>query len=126
MERKKQSNASPGMSERAARAALQPILNAANKANISPAVVEKSEPTLRDAVAEWRSLVAVNRKPRQWETAESHLRAHILPKLGGVKLFELDQKTIQNFVAEITPGRNGSTVENVVLTLGGILDHARK
>lgn len=122
----KKAKAFPTMSERAARAALQPILDAINKSNTSPMLVEKADPTLRDAVAEWRRLVAPNQKPRGRETAESHLRAHIIPKLGSLAIASLDAKALQDFVAEITPRRSGKTVENVLLTLSGILGHARK
>jgi hypothetical protein len=123
---KLRAKAFPGLSERAAWLALQPILDAVNKANTSPRLVEKSDPTLNDIIAEWRRLVAPNQKPRGRETTESHLRAHIIPKLGSVKLTSLDAEALQGFVSEITTGRSGKTVENILLTLTGILGHARK
>jgi integrase len=123
---KLRAKAFPGLSERAAWLALQPILDAVNKANTSPRLVEKSEPTLNDIIAEWRRLVAPNQKPRGRETTESHLRAHIIPKLGSLPVSGLDVKTVQGFVADITEGRSGKTVENILLTLSGILTHARK
>jgi integrase len=116
----------PGMSERAAWNAMQPILYAVNKSNASPKTVPIEEPTLLDAVAEWRRLAAVNLKPRGRRAAESHLHAHILPKLGTTKMSELDQRAIQSFVADITPGRNGKTVENIVSTLSSIVRHVRR
>lgn len=125
-EPKQKAKAFPGLSERAAWLALQPILDAVNKANTSPMLVQKAEPTLRDAVAEWRKLAAINLKPRGRRTAESHLSAHILPKLGATKLSELDQKAVQTFVSEITPGHSGKTVVNVASTLSSILRHVRR
>jgi integrase len=122
----KRAKAFPGMSERAARAALQPILDAINRANVSPTVVRKSEPVLNDAVGEWRKLVAPHRKPRGVETTESHLRAHIIPELGKVPLSQLDTRRVQEFVNKISAGRSGKMVENVLLTLTGILRHASK
>jgi integrase len=118
----------PGLSERAAMAAMQPILDALNATNKAEAknATPKSAVTLSDAVAEWRKLVAPNLKPRGLETAESHLRAHIIPKLGSVSLSELDVRRLQQFVMKIAPGRSGKTVENIVLTLSGILGHVRK
>jgi integrase len=116
------------MSERAARAALDAILikvNAANGAEAKKAI-PKAGRTLEDAVTEWGKLVAVNLKPRGRKTAESHLRAHILPKLGSLAVEDLTVKRLQDFVAEITPGRSGKMVANILATLTGILRRARK
>jgi len=118
----------PGMSERAARAAFDVILvrvNATNGAEAQKATSKVGQ-TLEDVVKEWRKLVAVNHKPRSRETTESHLRAHILPKLGSLAVSDLTAKRLQDFVAEITPGRSGKMVENIMLTLTGILRHVRK
>jgi integrase len=118
----------PGLSERAARAAMKPTLDAVNKANGSEAqfVVPMGAPTVIDAVADWRKLVAPHRKPRGVETTESHLKAHILPQLGQVALCQLNVRRVQEFVNKISPGRSGKMVENVLLTLTGILRHASK
>jgi Phage integrase, N-terminal SAM-like domain len=128
----------PGLSERAAHKAMQPTLaavNAANKAlaerletvrNGGSRPVPRGAETLADVVSEWRKLVAPNRKPKGREASESHLRAHILPKLGTMPLAELTVKTLQQFVIDLTPGRSGRTVENILITLTGILAHARK
>jgi len=43
----------------------------------------------------------VNLKGSTARTAESHLRAHILPKLGDVPLTEINAKTVQAFVAHL-------------------------
>jgi integrase len=117
---------------------MQPILaavNAANKAlaerletlrNGGSRPVPRGAETLADVVNEWRKLVAPNHKPKGREASESHLRAHILPKLGTMPLAELSVKTLQQFVMDLTPGRSGKTVENILITLTGILAHARK
>jgi integrase len=127
-----------GFSERAAHEAMQPILaavNAANKAlaerletirNGGSRPIPRGAETLVDVVNEWRKLVAPNHKPKGREASESHLRAHILPKLGTMPLAELSVKTLQQFVMDSTPGRSGKTVENILITLTGILAHARK
>jgi len=120
----------PGMSERAARAALQEILVAVNEANkkdrdVSPAPALRGETTLNDVVEKWRKLVAPNQKPRGLETSESHLR-HILPELGSLALSALDNERLQQFVTKMAPGRSGKTVENIMLTLSGVLGHGSK
>ena len=122
----KKAKAFPGMSERAARAALQPILDVINKSNTAPKLIEKSELLLNDVISEWRRMVAPNQKPRGRRTAESHLHAHIVPMLGTTPVKQLDAKIIQGFVADVTPGRSGKTVLNILVTLTGILGHARK
>ena len=99
----------PGLSERAARAAMKPILDAVNKANKSEAqfVVPVGARTVNDAVADWRKLVAPHRKPRGVETTESHLKAHIIPELGHVPLSQVNVRLVQEFVNKITLGAAG-------------------
>src|SRR6185437_475095 len=56
----------------------------------------------------------------------SHLRAHIIPKLGSLHLSEITTKTVQGFVAYLASGgRSRKTVENVLLTLSSLLRTAR-
>jgi integrase len=81
--------------------------------------------TLEAFVKEWRTNVAVNLKGSTTRAAESHLRAHILPKLGSLTLTEINTKTVQSFVAYLATGRSRKTVENVLLTLSSILRIAR-
>ena len=75
---------------------------------------------------EWRSSVAVNLKGSTARAAESHLRVHIIPKLGAFQLTEINTKAVQTFVAYLAAGqRSRKTVENVLLTLSSILRKAR-
>jgi integrase len=77
-------------------------------------------------VKEWRANVAVNLKGSTIRAAESHLRAHILPKLGSLSLVEINTKVAQCFVAYLaTGGRSRKTVESVLLTLSSILRTAK-
>lgn len=117
-----------GLSERAAKAAMHPILDAVNAANKAEAqlVVSPTSRTLNDIVSDYRKLVVPHRKPRGVETTESHLRAHIIPELGQVPLTQLHVRRVQEFVNKISPGRSGKMVENIVLTLTGIIRHASK
>jgi integrase len=82
--------------------------------------------TLADFVEEWRRDVAVNLKGSTTRATESHLRAHIIPKLGSLRLTEITTKTVQGFVAYLAcGGRSRKTVENVLLTLSSLLRTAR-
>ena len=111
------------LSERAARKQFQPYLDRVNAAAKMP---PRSGITLESFVKEWRTNVAVNLKGSTTRTAESHLRAHILPKLGSYTLTEINTKAVQSFVAYLaTGGRSRKTVENVLLTLSSILRTAR-
>jgi hypothetical protein len=111
-------------SERAARKQFQPFLDGVNEA--AEAQPSKSGLTLGEFVEEWRANVAVNLKGSTTRAAESHLRAHIIPKLGSLHLTEITTKAVQGFVAHLASGRRSrKTVENVLLTLSSLLRTAR-
>jgi integrase len=111
------------LSERAAWKVFQPYLD---RVNATAKLPPKSGMTLIQFVQEWRSSVAVNLKGSTTRAAESHLRAHIIPKLGSLPLTEINTKTVQGFVAYLsTGGRSRKTVENVLLTLSSILRVAK-
>jgi integrase len=60
------------------------------------------------------------------QSSESHLRPHIIPKLGSIPLTEINTKAVQSFVAYLaTGGRSKKPVENVLLTLSSILRTAK-
>src|SRR5579859_2880687 len=82
------------LSARAAWAKFQPYLDRINSAVPSP---RKSGMTLEQFTQEWRSSIAVNLKASTARAAESHLRAHILPKLGRLPLPEINTKLAQSF-----------------------------
>jgi hypothetical protein len=71
------------VSQRAAYAALQPYLDAVN---VAPAPAPKVGKTLSSVVGEWREQIAVNLKPSTVRAAESHLKQHIVPRLGSLRL----------------------------------------
>src|SRR5215813_1995234 len=111
------------LSERAAWRKFQPYLD---RVNAGAKLPPKTGKTLEQFVEEWRSSVAVNLKGSTTRAAESHLRAHIIPKLGSLSLTEINTKMVQSFVAYLaTGGRSRKTVENVLLTLSSILRVAR-
>jgi integrase len=111
------------LSKRAAWKLFQPYLDRVNAVAKTP---PKSGITLDSFVKEWRPNVAVNLKRTTTRAAESHLRAHILPKLGSLPLTEINTKAVQFFVAYLANGgRSRKTVENVLLTLSSLLRTAR-
>lgn len=118
----------PGLSERAARAELQEILVKVNQQNKSTKVnpTRKDTVTLQMIVDKWRVLIAPQQKPRGRAASKSHLKAHILPKLGHYTVTDLSTEIVQKFVREIQPRLSGKTVVNVISTLRIILCHARQ
>ena len=94
-----------GLSERAARAAFQPILDAVNSANRAIPPVPKTSVPLKKVVAEWREQMPSTLKPSSRKTAESHLRQHILPLLGEYALTEVTAKCGQAFVNTLSAGK---------------------
>ena len=70
--------------------------------------------------------IAGNLEASTVRAAESHLRAHIIPILGALRLVEMNPKVIQAFVTSMaTSGLSRKTVENVLLTLSSLLRTAR-
>lgn len=111
-------------SERNAWKQFQPYLDCVNEA--AKKLPVRSGMTLSGFVEEWRTSVAVNLKGSTVRAAESHLRAHIIPKLGSLTLTEINTKAVQGFVAHLAGGRRSrKTVENVLLTLSSLLKTAK-
>jgi integrase len=94
--------------------------------NAAAKLPPKNGKTLERFVQEWRTSVSVNLKGSTVRAMESHLRAHILPKLGSLSLTEINTKEVQSFVAYLaTGGRSSKTVENVLMTLSSLFSTAR-
>jgi integrase len=111
-------------SERAAWRQFQPYLDRVNDA--ARKFPSRTGLTLAEFVDEWRRDVAVNLKGSTTRAAESHLRAHIFPKLGSLHLAEITTRAVQAFVAHLAGGgRSRKTAENVLLTLSSLLKTAR-
>lgn len=110
------------LSERAAWAKFQPYLDRANSAIQMPS---KSGMKLADLAEEWRSQVASNLEASTVRAANSHLRAHIIPRLGALSLLDINTRTVQVFVTYLSShGLSRKTVENILLTLSSLLRKA--
>lgn len=125
IKREQRSKTFVGMSERAARAAFQPILDHVNAASGAVPPVPKGAATLNTLIAEWQQQVGVTLKPSSLRAAKSHLRSHIKPSLGDCAFSELTAKRLQAFVTSLSNGRSRKTIENILLTLSSILSTAR-
>jgi integrase len=65
-------------------------------------------------------------KPSTVKVMASHLRFHLVPAFGGMRLDEIGQEQVQVFVGKLTKGRGRHTVLNVLGTLASVLKMARK
>lgn len=111
------------LSERAAWAKFQPYLN---KVNSAVQIPPKRGITLEALVQEWRLKVATNLEDSTVRANNSHLRAHIIPKLGALALPEVSTRIVQAFVTYLASrGLSRKAVENILLTLSSILGKAR-
>ena len=111
-------------SERAAWKQFQPFLDSVNEA--AKKLPPRTGLTLAEFVKEWRTNVSVNLKGSTARTAESHLRAHIIPKPGSLRLTEITTKAVQGFVAYLAGGgRSRGTVDHVLFTISSLLKTAR-
>jgi integrase len=132
IKREQRSKTFVDLSERAARAAFQPILDSVNAVSGATPPVPKRAGTLNSIIREWREQVAGTLKLSTRKSVESHLRRHIEPLLGDCTLPELTPKRLQAFVTTLSNTRmaNGEkrsrkTIENILLTLSSIFSSAR-
>jgi integrase len=117
-------------SERAAKAAFQPYLDAYNakaKANTRPSPAPRAGETVGALIKEWTGKVLPNRKPGGARAALSHIRAYILPQLGEVPLRDMNLSRHQAFVTAVGQRVDRrKTAENIYGTLASILNLGRK
>ncbi len=81
--------------------------------------------TLAEFVERWRADVLSQRKPSTVKAADSHLRCHILPQLGSLRLEELGKETIQAFLTRLSQQHTHKTVQNILATLSAMLNTAK-
>jgi len=74
----------------------------------------------------WRKQVIELLKPSTAKVMASHLRFHLVPAFGRMRLDEIGQEQVQVFVGKLAKGRSRHTVLNVLGTLASVLKTARK
>jgi integrase len=99
---------------------LQSLLARINSAGYRPGRVA----SLQEFVERWRSEVLSQRKPSTAMAAEGHLKKHILPQLGSLRLDELTVERQQRFVSHLSGHMSRKTLLNVLGTLSSILGTA--
>lgn len=107
-------------SKRLAQRRLDVVLSRINVPSYRPGRVA----TLAEFVERCRVDILAMEKHSSFKVAESHLRCHINPRLGSVKLEEISQETVQQFVSSLSKKLARHTLLNVLGTLGSILKAA--
>jgi integrase len=74
----------------------------------------------------WKSQVLDLLKPSTAKVMASHLRFHLVPAFGRMRLDEIGQEQVQAFVGKVAKGRSRHTILNVLGTLASVLKMARK
>jgi integrase len=82
--------------------------------------------TFAEFAESWKNQVIDLLKPSTAKVMASHLRFHLIPAFGRMRLDELGQEQVQTFVGHLAKGRSRHTVLNVLGTLASILKVARK
>ena len=82
--------------------------------------------TVAEFAERWKVEVLVQRKPSTVRAATAHLRCHILPQLGRLKLNEVSRERQQMLVTLLSQKASRKMVINVMGTLSSMITTARK
>lgn len=82
--------------------------------------------TFSEFAEHWRNQVIGLLKPSTAKVMASHLRFHLVPEFGRMRLDEMGQEQVQAFVGKLAKGRSRHTILNVLGTLASIVSMARK
>ena len=82
--------------------------------------------TLAEFAERWVETVLSQHKPSSQRAAQSHLRRHILPQLGGARLDAVGKEAQQVFVTRLSGTVCRKTARNVMDTLSAILQKAKQ
>ena len=108
--------------ERLARRRLEVLVAPVNSTSYRPGRVA----ILADFAEKWQERVLCQLKPSSVRTAKSHLKNHILPELGKLRLDELSKELQQTFVTRLSRAVARKTVLNVLGVLSSMLGTAKK
>ena len=82
--------------------------------------------TVAEFAERWQTEVLAQRKPSTIRAAKAHLRCHILPQLGKLKLDEVSRERQQVLVTLLSQKVSRKMVVNVIGTLSSMITTARK
>jgi len=108
--------------EKLARRRADVLLSRVNRNDYRPGKVVLFE----DFVQRWREHVLVQQKPSSRVAANSHINHHLLGRFGKLRLDQIGQEDVQQFVTALGKNRTHHTVQNILGTLFSILKTARQ
>ena len=82
--------------------------------------------TIEDFAERWKADILVLWKPSARRTALSHLKNHIIPRLGKIRMDELGNELQQVFITQLAEEVSRKMVVNVLSTLSSMLHTAQK
>lgn len=82
--------------------------------------------TVTDFADWWQEQVLIQQKPSSVRAAKAHLRVHIRPKLGKLRLDEVTLERQQVFVTQLSQSVSRKSILNIMGTLSAMLTCARK
>jgi len=113
------------ISELSARREHDRLRTQVNRERGSVPTAPKGE-TFKDAADAYMEAIAPNLSISTIRQRRSHLKHHLLPKFGEAALMALDVRTLQEFSTELLATCSRKTILNILGTLFGILDYAKK
>lgn len=82
--------------------------------------------TVAEFAERWTGTVLSQHKPSSQKAAQSHLRCHILPRLGAVRLDAIGREAQQVFLTRLSATVSRKTARNVMDTLSAMLRKAKQ
>lgn len=82
--------------------------------------------TFQEFATRWHEQVGNLLKPSTAKVASSHLRTHLNPAFGRLRLDQIGLEDVQAFVGKIAKTHSGHTITNILSTFSSILKTARK
>jgi integrase len=82
--------------------------------------------TFAEFAESWKNQVLDLLKPSTAKVMASHLRFHLVPAFGRLRLDEIGQEQVQAFVGKLAKGRSRHTILNILGTFASVLKMARK
>ena len=82
--------------------------------------------TVADFAERWTAQILSQRKPSTIRAAKAHLRCHIIPQLGKLRLDEIGRERQQVLVTLLSQKVSRKSVENIMGTLSSMITTARK
>jgi integrase len=111
--------------EQAERAHIDRVLNPERaRATVDAVVPQRKEKTIREHAATFLAIYKPESKPSEKRTKRWVLEARLLPYFGEMTIGDLDQPTIDGFVAAELRGRCAKTVNNWLAVLSSLIRYA--